>query len=877
VNKRLIITTILLFSFLTTVKIQAKSGKQRAGDFLIDTNIVYVPAAGEQAAPQIATDDTTAFVVWYDRRNGTSWAIYGARVDADGNLLDPAGILIADAGTYDPNPDVGFDGTNYLVVWHYNESGDPYNIYGARVSKQGIVLDTEPFAISEATGGQMNPRVAFDGTNYLVVWYDSRSGSSYDIYGTRVAQDGTVLNPAGIAISTAANYQYFPDVSFDGINYMVVWQDERSDTFDIYGSRVAQNGNVLDPTGIQISGAADEQNRPSIDFDGTNYLVVWDDQRSGSGYDIYGTRIDTSGTVLNPAGIAISTAADNQHMPSVSFDGTNYLVAWYDHRDGANYDIYGARVNTSGVVQEPSGIAIANIDVQQLTPAVTSYSGQWLTVWRDNRNGGYTDIYGSRISASGTVTDPSGILIAASAQAQSKPAVASDSTNYLVVWQEDRGGGPPFDIYGMRIDASGRQLDPDAIAISTSTGSQEYPAVAFDNDSIYLVVWQDDRSGSHDIYGARVSTSGNVLDPPGIAISTATGRQRFPSVAFDGTNFLVVWGDERGGISSDDIYGTLVQRNGNVVSPGGNVIADDANWQDNPSVAFDGTNYLVVWDDYGSGTFNEDIYGVRVNKSGNPVDASSIAISTATNGQYRPAVAFDGTNYLVVWFDRRNSNASDIYGTRVNQSGTVLNASGLPIIAYTGTQEYPFIVFDGTDYLVGCENYPSDSVWNILGAAVNTSGSVSEIYTIAPFSIDQYMPNPAAANGPGTKILIVFPDWVESINGNPSNAMRIWGKIRLAAGVEEITDVKAENGKFDLKVSPITQGICNISFIQSIQAPVTLKLFNTAGILLNEQIVGNSAGLYDLNIDMRNLPNGMYFISLSSNNINEKQKVVLIK
>jgi len=870
-----LIVMVILFTFLITANIYAQSRNLRAGEFLIDTNVVYVPAAGDQASPSIATDDTTAFVVWYDRRNGTTYDIYGSRVDEDGNLLDPAGILIARGNNYDPYPSIGFDGTNYLVVWHYAETSGQYDIYGMRVSKQGELLDPEPFLISDATGAQMSPRVAFDGTNYLVVWYDSRSGSSYDIYGTRVAQDGTVLNSAGIAICTAAEYQYFPNVSFDGTNYMVVWQDERSDTFDIYGSRVAQNGNVLEPSGIQISGALGEQQRPSIDFDGTNYLVVWDDPRSGAGYDIYGTLLDTSGTVLNPAGIPISTATDAQRMPSVSFDGTNYLVAWYDRRDGANYDIFGARVNQSGVVQDASGIHISNIDAQQVSPAVIFYSDQWLTVWRDNRNEGYADIYGSRISASGTVTDPSGILISTSAQSQSKPAVASDGTNYLVVWEEDRGS---IDIYGALIDSLGRQLNTDEIAISANTGSQVCPTVAFDNDSIYLVVWQDNRSGSsYDIYGARVSTSGNVLDGPGIAICTATGRQQVPSVAFDGTNFFVVWADERNGVSADDIYGTLVQPNGNVVTPGGSIIADDANWQDNPSVAFDGTNYLVIWGDYGSGTFNEDIYGVRVNQSGNPIEASSIAISIASNGQWFPVVAFDGTNYLVVWFDKRNSNASDIYGTRIDTNGTVLDASGIPIISFTGTQEYPFIVFDGTNYLVGCENYQDESLGNILGATVSPFGQPSEIFTISPFSIDQYQPFPSAANGTGTQILIVFPDWANDINGNPANAIRIWGKIRLAAGIEENDDIRSENGKFDLNISPITQGICNISFVNSASTPVTLKVFNIAGILLDERIVGDKQGTYNLNIDMSNLTNGVYFISVSSDNTSEKQKMVLIK
>ena len=875
-NKKFIIS-IFLFILLPALNTYSQTNKLRADEFIIDTNIVYVPAAGDQAAPCIATDDTTAFVVWYDRRNGTSYDIYGARVDEDGNILDPAGILIARGSHYDPYPAVGFDGINYLVVWGYAESSGQYDIYGMRVSKDGELLDSEPFIISDATGSQMSPDVAFDGTNYLVVWYDSRGGS-YDIYGSRVAQDGTVLNSAGIAISVATGYQSQPDVSFDGTNFMVVWQDERSDTSDIYASRVDQDGIVLDPTGILVSGATDEQNYPFIDFDGTNYFVAWYDQRTGIDNDIYGTLLGTDGTVLNPSGIAISTAANDQNLSSVSFDGTNYLVTWHDRRDGSDYDIYGARVDQSGVVQEPTGIQISDLDAQQVTPAAVSYNGQWLVAWRDNRNGSYNDIFGSRISASGTVTDEDGILISSSVPAQSKPAVAFDGTNYLVVWQEDRGGGPPFDIYGMRITPGGYYLDTDPIPISTVSGSQEYPAVAFDNDSTFLVVWQDDRSGSsHDIYGARVTTSGNVLDPPGIAISTATGRQRFPSVAFDGTNFLVVWGDERGGVSTDDIYGTLVQPNGNVSSPSGNIIADDDYWQDNPSVAFDGTNYLVVWDDYGSGTFDEDIYGVRVNQTGVPIDGSSIAISTADNGQYRPVVAFDGTNYLVVWFDRRISNASDIYGTRVHQNGTILDASGIPIIAFSGTQQYPFIVFDGTNYLVGCENYQDESFGNILGATVNTTGSPSGIHTISDFRVDQYQPSPAAAAGPDEQVLIVFPDWVDSINCSPSNAMRIWGKLYPAAGIEENDDIRSENGKFDLKVSSISQGICNISFIHSAQTPVTLKLFNTAGILLHEETVGNRAGTYDLNVDMSNLPIGTYFINVSSGNISENQKMVLIK
>jgi hypothetical protein len=217
--------------------------------------------------------------------------------------------------------------------------------------------------------------VAYDGTNYLVVWMDSRSGMSWDIYGARVNADGVVLEPSGLAVSLDANSQYNPGVACDGMNCLVVWEDFRSETSlaDIYGARVSAAGAVLDASGIAVSTAATQQYKPAVAYDGTNYLVVWVDNRSETGLpDIYGARVSAAGAVLDASGIAVSTAANWQYKPAVAYDGANYLVVWADYRSGTSSDIYGARVSAAGAVLDASGFPVASSAHFEEWPAVAS-------------------------------------------------------------------------------------------------------------------------------------------------------------------------------------------------------------------------------------------------------------------------------------------------------------------------------------------------------------------------------------------------------------------------------------------------------------------------------------------------------------------------
>ena len=81
--------------------------------------------------------------------------------------------------------------------------------------------------------------------------------------------------------------------------------------------------------------------------------------------------------------------------------------------------------------------------------------------------------------------------------------------------------------------------------ICTAADDQYNPCAVYANDQ-YYVFWADYRyyeiDSSQSVFGARVSASGTVIDPDGkLLYNHRTGYA--PAVAYDGTNFLVVFRD----------------------------------------------------------------------------------------------------------------------------------------------------------------------------------------------------------------------------------------------------------------------------------------------------------------------------------------------
>ena len=63
--------------------------------------------------------------------------------------------------------------------------------------------------------------------------------------------DGEFLIDTSISHVPAQDYQWHPAIAFDGTNYLVVFEDDRS--AGIFGARVSPSGILIDSSGIVIS------------------------------------------------------------------------------------------------------------------------------------------------------------------------------------------------------------------------------------------------------------------------------------------------------------------------------------------------------------------------------------------------------------------------------------------------------------------------------------------------------------------------------------------------------------------------------------------------------------------------------------------------
>jgi hypothetical protein len=180
---------------------------------------------------------------------------------------------------------------------------------------------------------------------------------------------------------------------------------------------------------------------------------------------------------------------------------------------------------------------------------------------------------------------------------------------------------------------SGPSIAWTGASYSVWTKTIDYGLSDWDDDMTYVChsTWMPDGTGIQDPCAGSNSTCG---------VSVPAGQNRFTT--FVGTQRLVAWA------SNDEVSVTL--RDGPTILWGPIAVGTGGGTEQEPTVAFDGTNFVVAWRDDRNG--NPDIYAAWLDQTGAVLDAVDTPISTTLDAESLPMLARVGDGRLAIVYVR---------------------------------------------------------------------------------------------------------------------------------------------------------------------------------------------------------------------------------
>ncbi len=676
----------------------------------IDAPAPAGPAPDGQNAPSISSNADGHFVAWIDNR-GARRAIYGAHVNNLGILQDPVGLILTTIPTTVYRVANGASSAGNLIVWNvrYTDGEVQPGIYALHLDRIGKVLDAAPIKISQKPADTDRLAVASDGTNYLVVWNAYGGTTSSDIYGVRVGAND-VLDKTPITIAKNPEFEGDPAVAFAGARYNIAYRAQST----VRLTSVGTDGTVGTPTPLPATaGTATNITRAT---NGTRHVVAFQDF-SG----VYAMRYTGTGTLSDPAPISLLPEPGNKELPR---------AAW---EQGAGEFMILFRVSS------PTAFRVARLPPIGAPGVVTTFTQPYMGFDLDFAGGAtgsglvYTDTGPGAVNGDihyvrtrSGAPDPF-LILSQSSNSETAVDLATDGLDTLAVWLDNRAGA--LSVQARRIGPDGKPLGTGATRLSDPvTAPAGRPRVAFDGAN-YLVVWTP-ITGPSNLMGARVAKGGTLLEPAKILATPDAGVNYLGGdVAFDGTNYLVVFERRFGG--TNGVLGARVSITGALLEPEFSISDAPSNdsFMIDPRVAFDGTNHLVVWtlQTPGSSVAVTHIFGTRVAPDHAVLD-SDIPICTAFLSQRAADVATDKkTGWLVVWEDNRSAlESAEIYGARVSAAGVNLDGTqGFKIAQGATDESRPSVGYVGDgSYLVTWRDLRKKTEYDLFGASVSSGGKV---------------------------------------------------------------------------------------------------------------------------------------------------------
>ncbi len=687
----------------------------------------YPDTVGSKTRVTFVEDlNTVHQLVWNGEGYGLLWnedqgyTTSFAELDVFGNVVSSANALGGMS-----SPVLVWTGSNYGVAWVKGTHHDhEYSIAFTIVDKTGVRLVND-LDLTNAPPNTSSPSLAWSGSQYAVAWVDLRHGSG-EIYLARVDSSGSLVG-SELRITDDPAASSSPQVVWNGSEYGVFWTDMRSGSPELLFARVDRSGTILQSdTVVAPVGAA------RVAWSGGEYGVLW---TSGGGVEF--ARVSPVGAII---GSPVSHTG-NVGVAPLTWTGGEYAVSFM--KDGKPY------FTTLDATGNSLGEAVLDGEINVFGQPRHAWNGtHYATVWKTwDLEYLEADAYFNQIVCDCPDADGDGASVC-DGDCDDSDALSYPGAPELCDGVTNNCNDPGWpDTSTAEVDSDGDGFSacagdcndasntsyPGATEVCDGQdqdcgGDLDMPSCDTTCDDLELAVAPPASSGSGDVelgdFGYIVvwSENGQVVSrklhsdghPDGMQTYISTGSN--PSLAWTGEDYGVVWTDNRSGKSA--VYFSRLDDNGipMVVDV---LVTDGSGSAGDPNLLWTGTEFAMVWSDNRRGQLEP--YFTRLERNGVKLTDDMRLLDPLQNVFGPLAFASSGNSYVIAWSDFVNIQAVTVTLTGAVSSHTQL--TDLPDNSFTW---FPASAWNGAAFAVVWEEYNdgADPTGPIRFATVDEAGNV---------------------------------------------------------------------------------------------------------------------------------------------------------
>jgi len=327
------------------------------------------------------------------------------------------------------------------------------------------------------------------------------------------------------------------DVHYSG-NLYIAWHDWTPGNGEIY-FRMSTDGGTNWTMSTRLTWNSGTSWYPDIiaDYFG-NPHVVWADTTPGQEEVYY--KKSTDGGATWTAIKRLTWNSGNSRFPMIAFDSYGNLhVVWFDNTSG-NEEIYYAKSTDGGNKWTTSRRLTWTAGTSNRPTIVVDCYNNLHVFWFDDTPENY-EIYHKKSTDGGTTWTANQRLTWTEGSSMVADCAVDSLNNLHLVWFDWTPGSP--EVFYKKSSDGGAHWTANK-RLTWNAGNSGAARIAVDSSNNPHVVWQDNTSGSYEIYYKK-STDGGGTWTAGQRLTWISGDSNYPVLAVDPSGVVhVVWSDD---------------------------------------------------------------------------------------------------------------------------------------------------------------------------------------------------------------------------------------------------------------------------------------------------------------------------------------------